>query len=158
MLSKKDLQKIEEIVRRVVNEKLEVELQKLEEIYTEVIYEALTPEVKYEKNKDEKTGQPLATPELITQKEFIPAWWVRYLPHYEAAMRGVQSQVSIHSNEINEVTKKIDAVGHVLLNTQQSILQIASIANKLKQLEFNEAKKIEYVEADLDEENDESNS
>jgi len=139
MLSKKDKEWIENTVKKIV-------------------YDVLTVEIKYEKNRDEKTGQPLATPEIIIEKEFLPVWWIRYLPHYEAAMRGVQGQVSQHHTAIDDFSKKLDVIGQLLLHTEQSMKQIASFADKLNELEYNEVKKLDYVEADLDEENDESNS
>jgi len=114
--------------------------KEIKKAVSEAITEALTVEVTYEKKRDEKTGQPLATPELLKEKEYLPIWWMRYLPHYEASNRGIQetqdkqaNTILELSNDIKELKKGMDAIGKILFQTESSIKCIAAISDKIKQ-------------------------
>lgn len=106
---------------------------------SEAIVDALTIEVKYEKRRDEKTGQPLATPEIITEKEYLPIWWVRYLPHYEASNRGIQetqdkqaNKMIELSNQIKQLKEGMEAIGNVVFQAEESLKCISAISDQIK--------------------------
>lgn len=124
--------------------------EEIKKAVTEAIVEALTIDVTYEKHRDEKTGQPLATPELKKEKEYLPIWWMRYLPHYEASNRGIQETQDKQSNKILELTNDIkelkqgmSVIGEIMLQTEKSLKAISGEAVRLKEIGNKEPIKIE---------------
>lgn len=127
MLTKKDLEKIEKIVdKAVVN--------------------ALTVEMTWEKVRDEKTGQPLAVSEKITEEVFLPSVLVQTLNFYEGAMRGFQEDQNKNNNKITDMSEKVAVIGNILLQTEDSLKKLASISDRLKLIEPDPTQVIEYKE------------
>lgn len=113
----------------------------LENTIRNVVQECLTVKVKYEKRRDDKTGKPLAVPELIEQDEYLPSWWIQYLPHYEAAMRGVQETQDKQANTILKLTSEIEslqqgmkAIGDIVFQAENSLKCISAISDKIKEV------------------------
>ena len=124
--------------------------EEIKKVVTEAIVEALTIEVTYEKHRDEKTGQPLATPELKKEKEYLPIWWMRYLPHYEASNRGLQENQDKQANTILQLTNDIkdlkqgmSVIGEIMLQTEKSLKVITGEAVRLKEIDNKDIKEIE---------------
>ena len=115
--------------------------EEIKQIVSEAIQEALTIEVTYEKRRDEKTGMPLATPELKKEKEYLPIWWIRYLPHYEASNRGIQETQDKQSNTILKLTEELKdlkqgmaAIANIMIQAEKSIKILSEKAVEVKQI------------------------
>lgn len=128
--------------------------EEIKKIVAEAISDALTVEVTYEKKRDEKTGIPLATPELKKEKEYLPIWWMRYLPHYEASNRGIQETQDKQANtilklteEINQLKEGVGATVNILLALEGSIKEIAY--NPVKQIGIKEDSKLAKLEQQI---------
>lgn len=113
----------------------------------EIIEELLTVEVKYEKRRDEKTGQKLAIPEIITKKEFLPIWWMKYLPYYEGAIRGMQETLDKYAGQLKNLTERFDNLDQGMLlmiettsELNQSTKQLSGSMNQ--QIEFTPESKL----------------
>lgn len=119
----------------------------------EAVIEALTVEMTIEKVRDEKTGQPLAVKQVKTEKTFLPSFLAQILPYYEGALRGMQKDVEKNNNKIIGVDEKIQAVGDILIQTENSLKALAALSDHIKQLGFNEPKQIDYIEANINESN-----
>jgi len=125
------------------------DLDQIRLIFSEEIIKALTIKTKYEKNKDEKTGLKLAVPEIIERDEYLPAWWIQYLPHYEASNRGIQrtqdkqaTQLKLLKNEIIDLKDGMKLIGNIMLQTEQSLKCIAAISDKANQIKQEDIIKI----------------
>ena len=88
------------------------------------VSDLLTVEIKYEKKEDEKTGQPLAVPELIVEKEYMPIWWAKYLPRWLAAIRGMQETLDKHDAQILKLLPLVDGNNKISEETLKRIDQI----------------------------------
>ena len=117
--------------------------KKLIELINKGVTQALTAEITLEKHRDEKTGQPLAKPEIIKETVFLPAYLCQILPYHEGALRGVQEQTCHHSNKVNELDEKVSEIGNIIIGAEQSLKCIASLSDNIKSLELNETKVIE---------------
>ena len=98
----------------------------------EVVVEALTVEWTIEKVRDDKTGQPLAVPEKITEEVFIPSVFLQLLPFYEASNRGLQEDINKTNNKINDMEEKISAVGNIMLQTENSLKCLAALSDRIR--------------------------
>ena len=117
--------------------------QTIKDIVGEAIREALTVEVTYEQRRDIETGKPMATPKLRVENEYLPLWWVRFLPHYEASNRGIQETQDKQSNSMNRLDRditqlrdKVDAIGNIIINAENSLKCIATLSDHIKQLDL----------------------
>lgn len=106
--------------------------KKLKQLISEAVVEALTVEITWEKHKDEKTGFPLATPELKTEKVFLPSFIMQHLKFQEGAFRGLQEDVDHAKNAMSNQVEKIDAIGKAFLTLEGSALTIVSLAHAIK--------------------------
>jgi hypothetical protein len=111
------------------------------------IQKALTINVRMERRKDMKTGQPLAVPEIEVKDVYMPSFLVEYIPFIEGAIRGVQEQVCLDDSNRNQ---QIQAITNILLTFENSIKVVAALSDTIKQHNM-----IEYKPEDT---NDESNS
>ena len=109
--------------------------KKLSELIEKAVNKALTAEVTLEKHRDEKTGQPLAKPEIIKETVFLPAYLCQILPYHEGALRGVQEQTCKQSNKINDLDDKIAAIGNVIIGAENSLKCIAKLTDNIKLIE-----------------------
>lgn len=124
--------------------------KEIKEMVQEAVQESLTVEVTYEQHIDPETGQPLSTVKLKKENEFLPIWWMRYLPRYEAAMRGMQETQDKQSNKILELTNEIkdlkqgmSIIGEIMLQTEQSLKHITFISDNIKRIPKEETIQIE---------------
>ena len=108
------------------------DIDQIRQIIKEEIKSALTIPVRYERRKDIKTGQPLATPEIEMRDLYIPDFIVEYLPYTEGAIRGVQEQMCTLSSDVNP---KIEAVANVLIQFENSLKCVAAMSDRIKQIE-----------------------
>ena len=107
MLSKSDLNKIREIIR-------------------EELKEAFTIEMTMEKKRDEKTGQPLAIPEINKIKVWLPEEWARHIPYFESALRGMQETSDKAKNNSIKAFHGVAAIAQILRAIEKPIKKIAS--------------------------------
>ena len=103
MLSKSDLNKIREIIR-----------EELKEAFT------------MEKKRDEKTGQPLAVPEIKKIKVWLPEEWARHIPYFEGALRGMQETSDKAKNNSIKAFHGVAAIAQILRAIEKPIKKIAS--------------------------------
>jgi hypothetical protein len=96
------------------------------------IKEALTIKVRFEKRRDEKTGQPLATPQIDIKDVYIPDFIVEYLPYTEGALRGMQEQVCQVGNTVTRDSEIIKAAAGALLNVEGAMKRIVAVGEGLK--------------------------
>jgi len=106
----------------------------LTRIIEEAVRKALTVEMVYEKVRDEKTGQPLAVKKTVTEDSFIPSVIVQMLPFYEGVMRGFQEDINKTNNKISEFDEKINVIGNILLQTENSLKCLASLSDNIKKI------------------------
>lgn len=106
----------------------------LTRIIEEAVRKALTVEMVYEKVRDEKTGQPLAVKKTVTEDSFIPSVIVQMLPFYEGVMRGFQEDINKTNNKIAEFDEKINVIGNILLQTENSLKCLASLSDNIKKI------------------------
>jgi hypothetical protein len=109
--------------------------RKLKALISEAVEEALTVEITWEKRHDENTGVPLAAPELRKEKIFLPAFLTQHLKFQEGAFRGLQEDVSKKNNEISELTKKVNAIGNVLIGMESSAKRLAGFSDAIRLLQ-----------------------
>lgn len=117
--------------------------KELAKLIEKAVTKALSAEITIEKKRDDKTGQPLATPEIIKETVFLPAYICQILPYHEGALRGVQEQTCHHSNKVNDLDKKMELIGNVIVDAENSLKSIAHLSDNIKSLEVNEIKVIE---------------
>jgi hypothetical protein len=117
MLEKEDLKEIAKIIRKEVKKAVE---------------EALTVDMVLEKKRDEKSGQPLAVPEIIKERVYLPSIFVQLLPFYEAAERGLQEQVSKEFSKLDSINNGMNAMAQVLIGAEQSLKCLAAISDRIK--------------------------
>jgi hypothetical protein len=114
----------------------------LEEI-KKAVTETLTVEWEIEKVRDEKTGQPLAKPERIKEKVFLPSVFVQLLPFYEASIRGMQEDVTRSVNRVNKMHQKVDTIGRLVVSNANVV---ESLVTSIQQhLTYTEPKQLEEV-------------
>ena len=106
MLSKNDLNKIRGIIR-------------------EELKEAFTIEMVMEKKRDEKTGQPLAVPDIKKIKVWLPEEWARHIPYFEGALRGMQETSDKAKNNSIKAFQGVCAIAQILRTIEEPIKQIA---------------------------------
>jgi hypothetical protein len=110
--------------------------KKLTKLIEQAVTNALTVEMTMEKVRDEKTGQPLAKKELIKEKVFLPSFLVQVLSQNEGAFRGLQEQTCKQSGKVDDLKTKVDAIGNVLLQTENSLKELAGLSDNVKQVMF----------------------
>jgi len=100
----------------------------IEEIVRVEIRKALTIRVKMEKNRDDKTGQPLAVPFTEEKDVYIPEFWITYLPYYEGAIRGMQETVDTVKNNTVKNVEAVRAMTGIMLGLEGAVTKIAEKA------------------------------
>lgn len=86
-----------------------------------------------EKVRDDKTGQPLARPEIIKEKVYLPSVFVQLLPFYEGAQRGLQEQVSKEFSKLDQINNGMNAMAQVLIGAEQSLKCLAALSDHVKE-------------------------
>jgi hypothetical protein len=115
----KDWEKMEEMIRRVVSQEVEKQL---------------TCEVVFEKVKTED-GIPTGTSEIKKEDMHITLWWIRYLPQYEGAMRGLQKQIIDVRNKLNKINsfaEQLKSMANILISLESAIKGIGQLAVSLE--------------------------
>ena len=120
----------------------------------EVVMEALTIEWTIEKHRDEKTGQPLATPERVTEKVSMPAAFLQLVPYQEGALRGLQADVHKNNGITSQLTDKIGVISNILIQTENSLECLAALSTHLKQLGIEPIEEIQLVEESTNDKSD----
>ena len=64
------------------------------------VIKALTVEMTWEKVLDDKTGQPLATKELLKEDVYLPAFWAQHLKYHEGVYRGMRKTLGEQRNRL----------------------------------------------------------
>lgn len=100
----------------------------------ECIKEALTVRVKMEKRRDLKTGQPLATPELVEEDVFLPVFWVQYLPYFEGAIRGVQEATDKAKNNSKIAAETVNHMANIMISYENVIKALPAAVGRLNAL------------------------
>lgn len=126
----------------------------IKEAIKESVKEALTIEWTIQKMRDDKTGQPLAVPETITEEVFMPSAFLQLLPFHEGALRGMQHDMNKNNVKVDDLSKKVELVGNVLIQTENSLKCIAAVTDKINQLEVDSVTNIKYIEGSTDGESD----
>ncbi len=108
-------------------------LQEIKEIVKEAVIDALTVEITLEKHRDDITGLPLAKPEIIKEKVFLPSFIVQNIAYQEGAFRGVQEDISKRNDAVDNLARKLEAVARVLIDIREPIIEIAK--QKYKEIE-----------------------
>lgn len=111
-----------------------------------IVVEALTVEMEFEKVRDDKSGQPLAKPEMKKEEVFLPSAILQMLPYHEGALRGMQIDVNKNNNKINDLDNKIGIIGDILNQTENSLKCLAKMSDAVKQIGLNEESIIEVIE------------
>lgn len=119
--------------------------QWIKDIIKEVVVESLTVDWTIEKVKDDKTGQPLAVPERIKEKVFIPSAFLQMLPYHEGALRGMQEGVEKNNNKINDMEYKIKAIGNIMIQTENSMRCLAALSDHIKALGIEPKETVEEI-------------
>lgn len=117
MLSKKDIQNIVEALRPLIAEEIE---------------KALMIDVLVEKGP-RKQGDPEKV--VVHEKMPFKEWAGIYMPYIEAAMRGMQENVCLASNNVQRLNEKVQMVGKTMLGMHQSARKIARLSDALAQVE-----------------------
>ena len=86
------------------------------------VWEALTVDLTWEKVKDEKTGKPLATKEVISEKVFLPTFFCQHLKFHEGSYRGNQETLDKVKNNANALGKKVEVMGQAFLAFQDPMI------------------------------------
>jgi len=105
----------------------------LPELIEEAVKKALTAEIQWEKHRDEETGQPLAHPERINEKIFLPAFFCQHLKFHEGSYRGFQEDINKTNNRVRGAMMANKAIAKILLGNQKSMESLARFATALKQ-------------------------
>lgn len=111
MLNKKDKQDIKDMVREAVQEELTVEMT-------------------LEKHRDAATGQPLAKPEIKTERVFLPSFIVQTLSYNEGAFRGLQEDIGNRNAAVDALSSKLEAVAKALIDVKDPIMHIVTEQKK----------------------------
>ncbi len=98
----------------------------------EAVIEAMSGEITMEKRRDEKTGLPLATPEIKTEKIFIPGFLVNHLNYHEGALRGMQETIDRESKNTAAFATQIESIGNILLGHEQNLIEFAKFVDHAK--------------------------
>lgn len=120
---------------------------KLRQMIKDVVIEALTVEMKWEKTRDEKTGQPLAVIERKTEKVFLPSFFCQMLPFYEGSNRGLQEQVSKEFLKIDNLANSIKIMADIMVHTENGLKCLAALTSYIKShpsLEYKDLPPDEY--------------
>lgn len=111
-------------------------IRKLENLLKEIVAKelrtALTIRVRWEKRRDEKTGQPLATPEIVEKEEYLPAFIVTYLPYVEGALRGMQETTDRVKNGMGEDRAVLANVASVMLQVEDALRVLVGSASTVQ--------------------------
>jgi hypothetical protein len=75
------------------------------QIVFDAVNEALLRDVTLEKHRDEKTGKPLAKPEIVQQKVNVLDYILKNVGYWEAAVRGCQADSAKSFNRSNDIHK-----------------------------------------------------
>ncbi len=112
---------------------------RIRSIVQQELKEALTCEVQYEKFDKERGFK-----EVKNEKVFLPEWWVRYLPEFLGAMRGLQSDTNKANNRMMDTQKGLEAIAHVLIGIEKGVTKFIKLGNQLsKRIDNIEVKTIE---------------
>jgi hypothetical protein len=114
-----------------------------------IVTDALTVKVKYEQVRDPDSGQPHAVPKMIERDEYLPAWWLQYLPFNEGALRGMQEDVTRHCAKIDQLEDKVKVIGNIMIQTENSLKCLASLSDHIKQIGIQPTTEIHLIE-DID--------
>lgn len=104
----------------------------IKQIIKEEFERQLTVPIKMEKRRDIKSGKPLAVPDMEIKNVHLPAFLFEYIPFLEGAIRGVQEQMCIVGNSLNP---RIEAVANILIQFENSLKCLATLSDKIKQIE-----------------------
>lgn len=74
------------------------------------VEEALTVEWTLERHRDPATGQPLAVPEVKTERVFLPSILVQQFYRHEGALRGLQEDLGKHAVSAGEIRRLAESV------------------------------------------------
>ena len=111
----------------------------LENIIEQKITNALTVEVQYECFNKEKGFM-----ERKCQNEYLPVWWVKYLPDFMGALRGMQEDTNKANNKMISTTEGINGIADILINMEKGVKTFIEMANMFQNsIELIERKKIE---------------
>jgi len=86
------------------------ERKELEELVRKAVWDALTVTMTLEKRRDEKTGVPLAHPEIKKEEVFLPSFIVQLLGFNEGAFRGLQADCGKAINTVKELSVGLEQV------------------------------------------------
>ena len=117
----------------------------LENTIERKIQEALTVEVQYERFDKEKGMK-----ELKVEKEYLPVWWVEYLPGFLGATRGLQEDINKNNNKISKMDTKVSSIGNIFIQLEDSLRCIAALSDHVKQLEIDTPKKVNFIDVEED--------
>jgi hypothetical protein len=116
-LDKDDLKEIAKIIRKEVKK---------------AVIDAMTVEWTLEKHRDEKTGMPLAKPELLKEKVYIPSAFIQLLAFYEGAQRGLQEQVCKEFPKLDMINNNLQTMAQILIQSEQSLKCLAALSDRIK--------------------------
>ena len=74
--------------------------KEISELVDKAVVKALTVEMTWEKVLDDKTGQPLATKELLKEDVYLPSFWTQHLKYHEGVYRGMRKTLGEQRNRL----------------------------------------------------------
>lgn len=121
----------------------------LKEEIKNAVVEALTVPIVLEKHRDDKTGQPLATPQIIQKEVFLPSYITEILPYHEGALRGMQENMDKEGQRLEKAIKAVELMSSILNGYQESILLTAEVSKNLKTITMEDSagkREIRYID------------
>jgi hypothetical protein len=107
------------------------------------IKQALTVNVKMERRRDLKTGQPLAVPVVEVRDVYLPIFWVEYMPYHEQALRILQDGVGKVANNDAKNTEVVKLMAEILMRLEGNILRFSEGVGLLIDVPNDSQKRIE---------------
>lgn len=104
--------------------------------------EALTCEVEYERFNKER-----GLKELKNEKVFLPEWWVRYLPEFLGAMRGLQSDTNKANNRMMNTQEGLQAMSNILIGIEKGVTKFIKLGNQLSK-RIDNIEEVKTIESD----------
>jgi len=106
----------------------------LREVIREEIRAALTVQVRFERRRDLKSGQPLSVPEVEVKDVYLPAHWVEFLPFHEAALRGVQETTDRAKNNSARNAEAVERMADIMISHENTIKALPIAVGRLRAL------------------------
>lgn len=109
----------------------------IKETIQQELKEALTCEVEYEQVDKEKGWK-----KVKTEKVFLPEWWIKYLPDFMGAMRGLQVDIGKARNKMIGTAENVRLLIDIISQSEQ-FLDYKFVPGTVKKIVKEEVAQIE---------------